>query len=157
MPPLKLLCYLAVALSLSACSSTPTRPPFPGQPLVDVRGVSSEELQSRLALNCLNGGRVVQSSQFSVTCAKPMGSSMAELMYRALLTEKYASNPDIMVQVAWATVGGGTMRVTASSWLEHQNAFGKTTRSDLNADDTKYSLQEALDNLKRNIETSKSN
>lgn len=151
----KLLCYLALVLSLSACSTAPERAPFSGQPLVDIRGISSEELQSRIALNCLNGGRVVQSSQFSVTCARPMGSSMSELMYRALLTEKYASNPDVIAQIAWASAGDGTMRITATMWLEHQSAFGKTTRNDLNDDSTKYTLQDALDNLKHKIEASK--
>lgn len=146
------LTYSLAAVFISACSATPTRPPFQGQPFVEVKGITAEEIQSRFSVNCLNGGKIVQSTSYSLTCARPMGDSTAELMYRALLTEKYASNPEVMMQTAWAKTSYGVMKVTATVWIEHQNAFGKATRNDLNADSTKYQLQEGLDKFKRNVE-----
>lgn len=142
-------------LIVTACSGTPSRPPFPGQPFVEVAGISPEEIQSRFSVNCLDGGRIVASSQYSVTCARPMGGSVGELAYRALLTERNASNPDLMLQTAWAKTSQGTIRVTATLWVEHQSAFGKTTRNDLAADETKYQIQESLNTFKRNVEGSK--
>ncbi|UCV28087.1 hypothetical protein [Ferribacterium limneticum] len=145
---------VGLAVSLAGCSSAPSRPPFKGQPSVEVNGIAGDEIQSRFSVNCLDGGgKVVQSSQFSLTCATPMGSSMREMMFRALLTEKYASNPEITVQLAWAKLSAGKMKVTATAWLEHQNAFGKSTRDSLDADATKYELQGALDTFKKNVET----
>lgn len=146
------LTYSLAAAFVTACSATPVRPPFQGQPFVEVKGVTAEEIQSRFSVNCLDGGKIVQSTSYSLTCARPMGGSTAELMYRALLTEKYASNPEVMMQTAWAKTSYGTMRVTATVWIEHQNAFGKATRNDLNADSTKYQIQEGLDKFKRNVE-----
>lgn len=146
------LTYSLTAAFVAACSATPARPPFQGQPFVEVKGVTAEEIQSRFSVNCLDGGKIVQSTSYSLTCARPMGDSSAELMYRALLTEKYASNPEVMMQVAWSKTSAGAMRVTATTWIEHQNAFGKVTRNDLNADSTKYQLQEGLDKFKRNVE-----
>jgi hypothetical protein len=146
-------CFAVVFVA--ACSGAPLRPPFPGQPFVEVSGITPEEVQSRFSVNCLDGGRVIASSQFSVTCARPMGGSTGELMYRALLTERNASNPDLMMQTAWTKTLGGTIRVTATLWIEHQNAFGKITRNDLAADETKYQIQEALNTFKRNVEMSR--
>ncbi len=146
------LTYSLAAVFISACSTSPTRPPFHGQPFVEVKGITAEEIQSRFSVNCLDGGKIVQSTSYSLTCARPMGDSTAELMYRALLTEKYASNPEVMMQTAWAKTSDGVMKVTATIWIEHQNAFGKATRNDLNADSTKYQLQEGLDKFKRNVE-----
>ena len=146
--------YSIVVLSVAACGSAPTRAPFQGYPFVEVKGITAEEIQSRFSVNCLEGGKVVHSSPYSVTCARPMGDSMGELMYRALLTEKYASNPELMMQSAWTKTSSGMMRVTATAWIEHQNAFGKASRNDLNQDSNKYAIQEALDNFKRNVEKS---
>lgn len=150
----RLLSILTLALSIVACNSSPTRPIFQGQPFVEVTGISAEEIQSRFSVNCLDGGKIVQNSPYSVTCARPMGDSMGEMMYRAMLTEKYASNPEVMIQTAWAKTSSGAMRVTATMWIEHQNAFGKATRNDLNADNTRYQIQEALDKFKSNAEAS---
>lgn len=150
----KISTYLLIAVLVTGCGSSPTRPPFQGQPFVEVKGITAEEIQSRFSVNCLDGGKVVQSTPYSLTCARPMGDSMGELMYRALLTEKYASNPEVMTQTAWAKTTSGAMRVTATVWIEHQNAFGKTTRNDFNGDNTKYQIQEALDKFKRSVEES---
>ncbi len=152
----KTLRYSVVALSVAACSSAPARPPFKGYPFVDVKGINAEEIQSRFSVNCLDGGRISQVGPYSLTCARPMGDSIGELMYRGLLTEKYASNPEIMTQTAWAKTVTGTMRITVTVWFEHQNAFGKTTREGFNDDNTKYTIQGALDNFKRSIEESRS-
>lgn len=145
---------VAIAVSLTGCSSTPSRPPFKGQPSVEVNGISGDEIQARFSVNCLDaGGKVVQSSPYSLTCATPMGTSTRDMLYRALLTEGNASNPDVVLQFAWAKLPSARMKVTATGWIEHQNAFGKSTRNSLNADSTKYELQEALEGFKKNFES----
>lgn len=140
-----------IAILSTGCSVSPQRPPFQGYPFVEVEGVTPEEIQSRFGVSCLNGGRIIQTTAYSVTCARPMGSSMIELTYRALMTETNASNPDMVLQTAWARTSSGKIRVTATAWIEHQSAFGKTSRNDLDDDSTKYSIQEALEKFKRNI------
>lgn len=57
-----------------------------------------------------------------------------------------------MTQMAWAKASSGAMRITGIVWIEHQNAFGKTARDDFNDDNTKYTMQDALDKLKRKVE-----
>lgn len=146
--------YVVLALFVTACSAAPTQPAFKGQPFVEVRGVTAEEIISRFSVNCLDGGKIVQSTSHSLTCARSMGASGGELIYRALLTEKNASNPEVMMQTAWTKTLSGAMRVTAIAWIEHQNAFGKVTRNDLNDDSTKYQIQEALEKFKLNVEAS---
>lgn len=146
--------YFLFVFCVAACGNTPPRQAFKGQPFIDVRGITPEEIQSRLSVNCLDGGKILQSTPYSLTCAKAMGMSGSELAYRALLTEQNASNPDFILQFAWAKTPTGTLRVTATGWIEHQNAFGKVTRNDLNDDSTKYQIQEALEKFKRNVEAS---
>jgi hypothetical protein len=152
----RIVLYTAITLIVTACSATPPKSAFKGQPFVEIRGTTAEEIQSRFSVNCLDGGKIVQSTPYSLTCAKQMGMSGGELMYRALFTEKNASNPDVMLQFAWAKTPTGTMRITGTVWVEHQNAFGRVTREDFNDDNTKHQIQEALDRLKRNVEESKS-
>lgn len=145
---------VVISVSLAGCSSTPSRPPFKGQPSVEVSGITGEEIQARFSVNCLDsGGKVVQSSAYSLTCSTPMGTSTRDMLYRALLTEGNASNPDVVLQFAWAKSPSARMKVTATGWIEHQNAFGKSTRNSLNGDATKYELQEALDGFKKNVES----
>lgn len=145
---------LGLAVSLSGCTSAPSRPPFKGQPSVEVNGITGDDIQARFSINCLDaGGKVVQSSPYSLTCATPMGTSTRDMLYRALLTEGNASNPDVVLQFAWAKLTSARMKVTATGWIEHQNAFGKSTRNALNGDSTKYELQEALDGFKKNVES----
>lgn len=144
---------LAMA-SLVGCASTPSQPPFRGSPSVEVERITGEEIQARFSVNCLEGGgKVVQSSLYSLTCSTPMGTSFQHMMYRALLTENNASTPDILLQFAWVKVSSGKMKVTATAWVEHQNAFGKSTRNSLDADATKYELQAALNGFKKNVDS----
>jgi hypothetical protein len=65
-----------------------------------------------------------------------MGNSFKETAYKALATERYASNPDFHYQ--WTFVesfDGVDVLVNSTEWIEHQNAFGKTTRDEINGGD----------------------
>lgn len=145
---------VGLEILLAGCTSAPSRPPFTGQPSVEVNGITGDEIQARFSVGCLDGGgKVIQSSPYSLTCATPMGTSTRDMLYRALLTEGNASNPDVVLQFSWAKLPSARMKVTATGWIEHQNAFGKSTRNSLNGDATKYELQEALDGFKKNFES----
>ncbi|NID05888.1 hypothetical protein HBF26_13390 [Luteibacter jiangsuensis] len=77
------------------------------------------------------GGRLVTNTVTLVECTMPMGDSFKENMYRALLVEQRgASNPDFHYQWTFIDSPEGTL-ATAHTWIEHQNAFGKTTRDDV--------------------------
>jgi hypothetical protein len=80
-----------------------------------------------------------------------MDGSMNSLVLRALVTEHYSSNPEINVQSSWAAQGNG-VRVSSISWMEHQNAFGKTTKNYLDQPASKRSLQAGLEKMKATIE-----
>jgi hypothetical protein len=77
------------------------------------------------------GGRLVTNTVTLVECTMPMGDSFKENMYRALVVEQRgASNPDFHYQWTFLDSPEGTL-ATAHTWMEHQNAFGKTTRDDV--------------------------
>jgi hypothetical protein len=61
----------------------------------------------------------------------PMSNSFKEDLYRALVVEQRgASNPDFHFQWTLVDMPNG-VQATAHTWIEHQNAFGKTTRDDV--------------------------
>jgi hypothetical protein len=141
----------ACSILLSACASS--QEPFVGNPNVHVAGVTPTQLAGRSVMKCVqNGGRLVERSDYHTVCAKPMDGSFGSLMYRALLTERYASNPEVSVQTSWAPEANG-VRVSATAWIEHQNAFGKTTRNYIEAPDMKRQMQAGLEAMKAKLES----
>jgi hypothetical protein len=120
------LCLVTAAIS--GCATAPQEP----QPTsVTLERVHIEKVQSAFALACANNqGRIVNQTVNSLECAKPMGNSFKETLYKAAATENYASNPDFHYQWTFVQTDSGVI-VNSYEWLEHQNAFGKTTRVDV--------------------------
>lgn len=148
---------LPVIYVLTSCASMSGKPPFSGTPTVVIDGMTSGDAQSHFTSKCLvSGGRIMESTTYSVTCAKPMGDSFGDLMFRSLFTEQNASNPDIMLQSAWAKAGNDKLRISLTGWMEHQNAFGKTTRNhSIINDEAKYVMQSKLEELKTDFESTR--
>jgi hypothetical protein len=93
----------------------------------------------------VGGGRLVSNTATLVECTMPMGDSFKENMYRALVVEQRgASNPDFHYQWTFIDSPEGTL-ATAHTWIEHQNAFGKTTRDDVGPGMAGTILQAAVD------------
>lgn len=138
---------------LSGCATSGTKE-FAGKPSVVITGMTQEDAQARFTSRCLSkGGRIVETNAYSITCARPMDDSMGSLFYRALATERYASNPEGHTQAAWANAGQNKLRITVNGWLEHQNAFGKTTRNySIFNSAVKEDIQKSLNELKAEIE-----
>jgi hypothetical protein len=112
---------------------TPSQPSPPTT--VTLENAHIEKIQSAFAIACSRfGGRIVSQSANMLECAKPMGNSFKENLYKAAATEQYASNPDFHYQ--WSYVQSeDAVIVNSTEWLEHQNAFGKTTRDSINGGD----------------------
>lgn len=132
--------------TLAGCASD--QQPFDGTPNTFI-SAKAEAISDRLSLSCIEGGgRIAEQSKSHIVCAKPFDGSFGALMYRALLTEgSTASNPEVNVQTTWAKEGNG-YRLAARSWVEHQNAFGKTTRNYLEAPNIKRELQAGLERIR---------
>lgn len=147
---MKYYTILVAALLLASCASAGE--PFPGTPNLLIKGTTtavSEDISS----HCVQGGgRIVSEGRSSMICAKPLDDSFGATMYRALLTEgSTASNPEINVQTSWAKEKGG-VRLSAIAWVEHQNAFGKTTRNYLDAPNLKRNLLAGLERVQKRVE-----
>lgn len=115
---------------LVGCATTPSGPPPPSS--VFFRGATSAYVAPRLGVACATGGgRLVSDTVNLVECTMPMSNSFKEDLYRALVVEQRgASNPDFHFQWTLVDMPNG-VQATAHTWIEHQNAFGKTTRDDV--------------------------
>lgn len=144
-----LISSVLLASVLAGCA---TEQPFEGIPTTFIR-TTPNQIASHLSYKCLQGGgHIVEQTQYNFTCAVPMDGSMSSLFIRALVTENNASNPEFNVQSSW-TIEGNGVRVTSIAWMEHQNAFGKTTRNPLNHPDRMRELQAGLEKMKAALES----
>lgn len=129
-PRLRQGAAVLLPLFLSSCATAPSGPPPPSSLLFP--GGQASYIAPRMATACaVGGGRLVTNTVTLVECTMPMGDSFKENMYRALAVEQRgASNPDFHYQWTFIDSPEGTL-ATAHTWIEHQNAFGKTTRDDV--------------------------
>lgn len=124
------LALLLTPALVVGCATAPNGPPPPSSAFF--RNATSAYVAPRLASACATGGgRLVSDTVNLVECTMPMGDSFKENLYRALLVEQRgASNPDFHFQWTLVDMPNG-VQATAHTWIEHQNAFGKTTRDDV--------------------------
>lgn len=129
-PKLRQGAAVLLPLFISSCATAPSGPPPPSSLLFP--GGQAPYIAPRMATACaVGGGRLVTNTVTLVECTMPMGDSFKEHMYRALVVEQRgASNPDFHYQWTFIDSPEGTL-ATAHTWIEHQNAFGKTTRDDI--------------------------
>lgn len=126
----KIVTLFMFASCLASCATTANAPKMTSTKL---QRAHMDNVAASLVRACsVMGGRIVNQTQNMLECAKPMGSSGRELAYRALATERDSSNPDFHYQWTFSQSGDGIdVMLNANEWVEHQNAFGKTERSDL--------------------------
>jgi hypothetical protein len=127
----------AAVFTLAACASAPpSAPPLPTSVFFE-RADFSKVAGVFVAACSTVGGRVVTQTPNLVECAKPMGNNWRENVYRAVAVEQAgASNPDFHYQWTFVQSSDGIdVTVNSSEWIEHQNAFGKTTRDTVQGGD----------------------
>lgn len=121
---MKRILILLVVL-LSGCAQQATKPPAASTTL------GTDDLQSVVdavvGLCVQRGGTVHDASRNMVLCSKPLDNSFNSIMYRALMTESYASNPEVYVSFSVYS-SGSKVGVAVRQWVEHQNVWGKTTK-----------------------------
>lgn len=129
----------------------------PGQnnvavPSTIIQTQSADQVRESLVGVCAGAGMVVQStSPGHVTCSKPLDQQAQGFLYKALLTERHASTPEIFSHFIIYQSSSG-VGVSVREWIEHQNAYGKTTKNYLTHQKSLRAMQDALDNLKRSAD-----
>lgn len=125
---------VAVSLAgiLAGCASMPREAPVTH---VVLEHATLEKISAAFTLACSElGGRIVNQTANMLECAKPMGNSFKENLYKAAATERYASNPDFHFQWTFYQTEAG-IAANSNEWIEHQNGFGRTTRDDIQGGD----------------------
>lgn len=121
--------YLAVifgVLIASGCANSPSKTQLPTSAMFE--RVQIDRVASAFALACpAIGGRMISQTTNMIECAKPMGDSLKETSYRMLATTD--GSADFHLQWTFMQSADGIdVVVNCNEWIEHQNAFGKTTR-----------------------------
>lgn len=139
-----------VLLLLAGCATTPQVPYR--APQTTIRGATAEQVKLPIIQACVSGGGSVESStDHQVICAKPMDDSFGSLMYRALATPQYSTNP--VGRVRYTLVeSGGSVFVTADMYLQHQNAFGQVNTTPITNGNIAAQGQAMLDRIKASFE-----
>lgn len=134
---------IAATLVVASCATAPQGPPPPASLIFP--NAQAPNLASRFTALCgASGARIISSSAYMVECARPMGDSFKETMYKALAVEQRgASNPDFHLQWTFVDVPAGA-QVSAHTWIEHQNAFGKNERDDVGPGEAGRVMESAL-------------
>lgn len=148
--------YTAVAATVVLCSCA-TTPQVPYRvPQITIVGAKSEQVKLPIIQACISGGGSIEvSTEHQVICAKPMDDSFGSLMYRALATPQYSTNP---VGRARYTISetGGSVFVTVDTYLQHENAFGQTSTTPIRNGNLAAQAQAMLERIKASIESAPS-
>jgi PBP1b-binding outer membrane lipoprotein LpoB len=141
---------IALALVLSGCASSPSTPYR--APQVTISGNATEQAKMTIVQSCVTGGgSVEQNTPNQLVCSKPMDGSFGALMYRAMLTPAYSTNPDLKARYAFVNTGSQTF-ITIDTYIEHQNAYGQITHSPVQNNQLAAKAQAMLDAIKTQIE-----
>ena len=149
---MRIVMTATIALAVGGCASVPTAPYV--APHVTIAGMTTEAAKLELVQICVAGGAVVeQNTPNQLTCTKPMDDSFKSLLFRALTTPKYSTNPVGTVRYSFVEAGG-KLFVTADMFLEYQTAFGQTNRTPITNENLLGQRQMVLDQLKAKHEAS---
>jgi hypothetical protein len=142
----------AVAL-LAATASCATTPQAPYRvPQATINGATAEQVKMPIMQACASaGGSIETATDHQIVCAKPMDDSMGSLLYRALATPKYATNPVIRARYTLVESGGNVF-VTIDTFSQYQNAFGQVNTTPIQNGNIAAQAQGMLDRIKASIE-----
>lgn len=145
--------YLAPTIALLLLAGCATTPQVPYRaPQATIQGATAEQVKLPIIQACVSGGGSVENStEHQVICAKPMDDSFGSLMYRALATPQYSTNPVGRVRYTLVETAGSVF-VTADMYLQHQNAFGQVNTTPITNGNIAAQGQAMLDRIKASIE-----
>jgi len=104
---------------------------------------SVDEVRNVLSNACMDRGLFIeQSSIDQVTCSKTMEGSEA-IFAQILIGNSYSTTPTKKVRFALSKQGDG-VRVVGYQWMETQMAYGQMRQQELNANNQRNELQQAL-------------
>jgi hypothetical protein len=136
--------------TLSACATTSSLPYVP--PRVTIHGVDTAAVKGTLVQRCVEGSGLVEvSTDHQLICSKPMDFSFGSLMYRALATPEYSTNPDEKIRFTFAETSEGVF-VSVDMYREFQTAFGQVNRRPITNGNLASQAQQGLDKLKAMLE-----
>ncbi len=143
----------ALLLALTGCA-TGSQIPY-RVPQATIRGATSEQVKLPIIQSCVTGGGSVETATSNqVICAKPMDGSFGSMMYRALVTPAYSTNP--VVRARYTLVeSGGSVFVTIDMFSQYQNAYGQTTTDPVQNGNVAAQAQAMLDRIKASFEGDK--
>lgn len=140
----------AVILASAGCATTPQAPYR--VPQATIKGATAEQVKMPIMQACASaGGSIETATDHQIICAKPMDDSMGSLLYRALATPKYATNPVIRARYTLVE-SGGSVFVTIDTFSQYQNAFGQVNTTPIQNGNIAAQAQGMLDRIKASIE-----
>jgi hypothetical protein len=144
---------ILVLLTLAGCASTPRVAYVP--PTATFRGVTSDEFRAEMIQRCVrNGATPTVNTESQLVCAKPMDDSMGSLMFRALATPQYSTNPLVQVRFNMAKMGSDLIVVT-DFYYEFETAYGQKNVQPIQNGQSAADTQRTLDELKSKLEAAK--
>jgi hypothetical protein len=144
---------ILVLLTLAGCASTPRVAYVP--PTATFRGVTSDEFRAEMIQRCVrNGATPTVNTESQLVCAKPMDSSMGSLMFRALTTPQYSTNPLVQVRFNMAKTGADLI-VVSDVFYEFETAYGQKNVQPIQNGQSAADTQRTLDELKSKLEAAK--
>lgn len=141
--------WIILALTATGCANQGTANLAPAT-IIETQ--SLDRVRDALASSCAEASMSVSAStRNNVTCSKPLDTAGQGLLYRALLTEPNASMPEIYTSFSIYQRSDG-IGVSVTEWVQHQNAFGKTTKNYLKQKKSLRGMQDFLDRLKGRLD-----
>lgn len=123
---------LGLTFSLAGCATTePLAYSSPsGRPDVIFYGQSQQQVVGKLSSLCMDHGHVLtEASPFQVVCKGELSAFQAA-MIQMLMTNSYATTPELYYRFTLAQVGPD-VRVQAYEWVESTMAFGQKRTTEI--------------------------
>lgn len=130
---------------LTGCATTaPLRSTASGFPEADFYNTNMDVVQNKIAEYCNTRGFNLEIvNQNTIKCSQDITRTGAGMLYAALTTPQYATNPHLnSVFTMFKTAKG--IKVTTNVFVESQNAFGQVKRNEVRNNETLNVLQQRL-------------
>lgn len=138
--------FLALVALIGGCATAPKVAYT--NPSITVDGMTADAARAYVSQRCIMGGaRVETNTPTQVVCAKAFDGSFGSLMYRALTTPDYSTNPDAKVRYNFFQ-NGAQLMVAADMYVEFENAYGQKNIRPIQNFQLRDQAQAMLQNMK---------
>lgn len=139
------------ALLAGGCASTPAEPYI--TPQVTIKGAGIEAAKIPIVSNCVSaGGAVTINTPNQLVCTMPMPATMSAFVFRALVTPKYSTNPNLRARYTFVGPSPDLM-IVVDTFADYQNGFGQETVIPIRNPDVARQAQAMLNKIKHDLET----